>query len=86
MSEIVPTSLTERPKQGFGVPLEDWLRGSLRDWAESLLDRRKLEEEATLDADTVRDAWQQFLDGAGGAGGLWNVLMFQAWATKRRSD
>jgi asparagine synthase (glutamine-hydrolysing) len=72
--------MIERPKMGFAIPLDSWLRGSLRDWAESLLDERRLRSEGWFDAAQVRKAWQSHL--AGGAEWqqhLWTVLMFQAW-------
>jgi asparagine synthase (glutamine-hydrolysing) len=76
----LPAELFERPKQGFDVPLGDWLRGPLRDWAENLLDGSRLADQGYLDARRVRQAWQAHLDGRGdGEHRLWCVLMFQAW-------
>ena len=76
----VPDKLFERPKQGFAIPLADWLRGPLRDWAEDLLDEKSLKEQGMLDADIIRQTWTRHLDGQGRNGeALWAVLMFQAW-------
>lgn len=76
----VPRALLERPKMGFGIPLDAWLRGPLRDWAESLLARDVLSKSGYFDADAVRSVWQQHLSGQRSYGyRLWSVLMFQAW-------
>lgn len=76
----VPRELVERPKAGFGVPLDAWLRGPLRDWAESLLDERRLREEGFLRPQPIRERWTQHLSGrASWQYHLWDVLMFQAW-------
>lgn len=78
----VPRELVERPKQGFGVPIEHWLRGPLRDWAEDLLSPEALAADGLLDPAPVRAMWQRHLSGRNVQYGLWNVLMYQAW--KRR--
>ena len=77
----VPRVLMDRPKAGFAVPVDDWLRGPLRDWAEGLLDPTRLRREGVLDAGAVAAAWRAHLGGEGGYGhGVWAALMFQAWA------
>ena len=76
----LPRKLVDRPKMGFAVPLADWLRGPLRDWAEALLDPATLQREGWLDPAGVREAWGQHLQGRNNrVHQLWNVLMFQAW-------
>jgi len=76
----VPRSLMERPKQGFGIPISQWLRGPLRDWAESLIDENRINHEGYLDAKLVRNVWNNHLTGQGDRGhDLWCVLMFQSW-------
>ncbi|RDV03126.1 asparagine synthase (glutamine-hydrolyzing) [Undibacter mobilis] len=76
----VPKELIERPKMGFGIPLGDWLRGPLRDWAENLLDERRLTDTGLLDARRVREVWQEHLSGKRNWQYLiWNVLMLEAW-------
>jgi asparagine synthase (glutamine-hydrolysing) len=76
----VPRELVERPKMGFAVPLDNWLRGALREWAEPLLDYSRLQREGYLDADVVRRGWHEHLSGRRNwQQQLWNVLMFQAW-------
>ena len=76
----VPKELIERPKMGFGVPLAEWLRGPLKDWAESLLDEKRLHQEGFFNVEFVRDKWLEHLNGnRNWSFQLWNVLIFQAW-------
>lgn len=75
----VPRHLVDRPKMGFGVPIDLWLRGPLRPWAEALLHPRRMETEGWLDAAAVSRIWQKHLHGEEWQYWLWPVLMFQAW-------
>ncbi len=76
----VPPDLVERPKMGFGIPLGDWLRGPLRDWAESLLDERRLRQAGLLDPAMVRRYWQAHISGRRNWQYLlWDALMLEAW-------
>ena len=75
----VPAALMDRPKTGFAVPIGDWLRGPLRDWAEPLLAPAALESGAGFDAKVVTAAWRRHLAGEAEELRLWPVLMFQAW-------
>jgi asparagine synthase (glutamine-hydrolysing) len=76
----VPKELIERPKMGFGVPIGEWLRGPLRDWAEALLDERRLRSEGFFRPEPIRRAWQSHLRGTSNEEyRLWCVLMFQSW-------
>ena len=80
LGRYLPERLFERPKMGFGVPIGAWLRGDLRDWAESLLDQSELEQAGVLEAGAVRRAWDQHLAGRHNwQYQLWAVLMFEAW-------
>jgi asparagine synthase (glutamine-hydrolysing) len=75
----VPRELIERPKMGFGVPLDIWLRGPLRDWVEALIDERRLREEGFFRPEVIRETWDDHLAGRPNQFKLWSVLMFQAW-------
>lgn len=76
----VPPALIDRPKMGFGVPIDLWLRGELRDWAESLLDESLLEQQGFFNVPAVRQRWAEHLSGAFDRSySIWHILMFQAW-------
>jgi asparagine synthase (glutamine-hydrolysing) len=81
----VPRALVDRPKMGFGIPLDQWLRGPLREWADSLLDEKRLTAEGFFDPKPIMKAWRRHLEGASYGYRLWSVLMFQAWLSARGS-
>ncbi|MBX2824019.1 MAG: asparagine synthase (glutamine-hydrolyzing) [Gammaproteobacteria bacterium] len=80
----VPQNLFERPKMGFGVPVRDWLRGPLRDWADDLLNADRLRQQGYLNPEPIQEKWQQHRSGKRDwYNQIWSVLMFQAWLDAR---
>lgn len=85
LDQYVPRHLVERPKAGFAIPLDEWLRGPLRDWAESLLAADRLRSGELLDPRPIRCVWQRHCSGGENWGPqLWSVLMFEAWREAQR--
>lgn len=83
--QYVPRELIERPKMGFGVPLDQWLRGPLREWAEDLLSEERLKHEGFLNPAPVQQMWAEHLSGRRNwAYYLWDVLMWEAWLESGR--
>ena len=81
----VPPKLIERPKMGFGIPLDSWLRGPLRNWAEALLDEHRLREEGFFHPQEIRRAWDGHLKGQNNQFKLWTILMFGSWLEAQES-
>lgn len=83
----VPKNLIERPKVGFGLPIGDWLRGPLKEWASDLLSPSRIQQEGYLNQDFISKAWDQHLTGKrDNTYKLWSVLMFQAWLEAERKS
>jgi asparagine synthase (glutamine-hydrolysing) len=75
-----PKDMFERPKAGFSIPVGEWLRGPLRDWAEDLLDPSRMAQEGYLDSGPIQQRWRRHLAGRSeDTQALWPILMFQAW-------
>lgn len=85
MYQYLPKEMMERPKMGFYLPIDEWLRSDLRDWAEALLDQDRLKEEGYLNPEPIRKKWDEHLSGKRNwQFPLWDVLMFQAWLEENR--
>ncbi len=83
----LPAELFERPKSGFSLPMSEWLRGDLRDWAEDLLNPSRMRQEGYFDSKRIQARWQDNLAGRRNASStIWSILMFQAWLRDARSN
>lgn len=86
LDRYVPRELVDRPKMGFGVPIQEWLRNELRDWCESLLQPDVLKQQGLLNTEMVETMWSEYLGGTTHWNyHLWDVLMFQAWLAEVES-
>lgn len=86
LRRYLPEYLFERPKQGFNVPIGLWLRGPLRDWAQELLDMRRIRDDGFIDSRNVQASWQEHLAGRHDRSRyLWSVLMVQSWLDANRN-
>ncbi|MEO7392399.1 MAG: asparagine synthase (glutamine-hydrolyzing) [Ramlibacter sp.] len=87
LDKYVPRELIERPKMGFGVPIDSWLRGPLREWGEALLDESRLRNEGYLHPTPIRKAWTEHMSGQRNwQYQLWDILMFQQWLEYQRGN
>jgi len=79
LQKYVPKELTERPKMGFSIPIDQWLRGPLYDWAENLLENGRLKNQGIFDPAPIRNKWKEHCAGRNWSEHLWDILIFQAW-------
>jgi asparagine synthase (glutamine-hydrolysing) len=84
LARHVPQALIDRPKQGFAIPLDEWLRCELRDWASTLLSAESLAGTGFWRVPAITALWQRHLSGTENAGArLWAILQFQSWLVAR---
>ena len=81
LSKSIPKKLISRPKSGFGIPLDAWLRGSLKEWAEDMLNKDSLKNDEFLDSKKIQTLWKQHQSKRyNHQSQLWAILMFQSWS------
>ena len=86
LNRYVPRELVDRPKWGFAIPVAEWLRGPLREWAEDLLSESRLRQQGLLDSAVVRGVWKEHLDGYDWNERIWAVLMLESWIEESAPD
>lgn len=87
LKDYLPQNLFERPKSGFSIPLAQWLRSPLRDWAEILINKKNIEHEGYFHFDYIDKMWKQHLSGRyDWSSRLWNILIFQSWLIEERAN
>ena len=87
LRQFVPDEIVDRPKQGFGIPVGSWLKGPLQDWAESLLDERRLRREGYLSPGPIRSKWAEHLAGTHDRQSeIWAAVVFQEWLASTRES
>jgi len=80
LNNYLPRNLIDRPKMGFGVPIDEWLRGPLKEWASDLIDEKKIKEQGYLNFSLIEKKWQEHISGSRNwHHHLWDVLVFQMW-------
>ena len=80
LKRYIPEKYVNRPKMGFSIPLKEWLKGPLKNWAEELLDPSRLKEEEFFDHNVVNLRWEEHLNGEKDWSKLlWSILIFQIW-------
>ena len=78
--KYVPKKMVDRTKAGFGMPIDSWLRGSLKEWANDLIDKKKINDQNYLNYELINKEWKQHLSGEkNNHHKIWNILMFQSW-------
>ena len=84
LARYLPSSLIERPKRGFSVPLSAWLKGNLREWADALIESHRTRGDPLLDAAGVKETWHNFLTGRAEhtLATVWNLLMYLSWSER----
>ena len=80
LSEYIPDSYFDRPKMGFGVPIDIWLKGPLREWAEDLLLGNRIKQDGIFNFQFIQKKWYEYLNNKGNwHHQLWSILIFQSW-------
>ena len=84
LNDFIPANFIDKPKTGFGIPIAEWLRGPLKEWAEALIDSSRLKHDGYFNAELVTNMWDKHLNKSRNYGHhLWSILMFQAWLGKK---
>ena len=85
LKNYIPEDLYERPKSGFAIPLAQWLRGPLKEWANSLINKKTINEEGYFYFENIEKMWSEHLTGRyDWSSRLWCILIFQSWLSKEK--
>ena len=83
LSKYLPLKFLSKSKTGFSVPIDNWLRGPLREWSENLIEKKNIDQFGILNYESVAKLWSEHLKGINKNKQLWNILILQSWLLQK---